>query len=809
MKKRLSVKNPPEWLKGYPENIVQMGLGIYNSMLPESGEEKAREAALSVVSRMGSFDTGGAWTDGAPAATEKQSNLRFQAAQAVDASGLVWEAIIIVPGFSLGYPRFYWSEEVLEAHTALFQGVDINAYEQTADHYSHLKVPNDAMLENVKRYLVEKKVGWIEKTWWTPEGIRAEIHFLKEHAWVPKTLQDGIDQGNSDVLGLSIDARAKGIEILVEDMTVILVTEIASCSSVDVVTRPAAGGKFLRAIAGLDKPTNKEEDGMDREKLLKLIQQARPDLLEGKDRAALSDDDVMELARMAMEKPAGGDGKTQRAAQAVTGVTIEEVQKKIKEAVDAEKTFMETRAACARSLDSELAGSDLPVLAVTRIRRRFEGSLFKIEDLAEAVKEEKEYLAAMAGPSFAGVGDQGRQSVVAMGIGTIERAQMAVDRMFGMTAEEMTTFAKMERLDHRPFFADMRAAQDYTDFDKVPSFSGIREMYEFFSGDTEVSGVFNRKNLPADLRASMDITSATFSYLLGNTLGRRMVRDYREMNYQEDLLISLRKPVKDFRQQEAVKVGYFPDLDAVDPQTGDYQEISGVTDEESTYSVGQLGNLLTVTRTTIINDDLSVVQRIWNRIARAARRTHAKYVWDFFIDNGTCSDGTAWFTSGHGNLGATAMGFATVLIAYKALAAMTEKDSGEIIGLLDNPSVKPVLVYPTALMETGEMIVNDDHYYATNDLTDKTRNPLKGKITGARVSLLGDDANDWGLLMPPAEVDMVEMGYLNGRQEPETFVADTPQSEQMFVADKVRYKIRHEYGGAVVDCVSGYKAVVA
>ena len=170
-----------------------------------------------------------------------------------------------------------------------------------------------------------------------------------------------------------------------------------------------------------------------------------------------------------------------------------------------------------------------------------------------------------------------------MGIGTIERAQMAVDRMFNLTGEDMLAMSRMERLDHQPFFDDpiLRSKQDLEGFDDVPTFSGLREMYDFFTGDHEVTGRFNRKNLPPDMRSSMDITSATFSYILGNTMGRRLVKDYREINYQEALLISTRKPAKDFRQQEAVNVGYFGDLDTVDPETADYEEIAAVTDEES------------------------------------------------------------------------------------------------------------------------------------------------------------------------------------------------------------------------------------
>jgi hypothetical protein len=333
-------------------------------------------------------------------------------------------------------------------------------------------------------------------------------------------------------------------------------------------------------------------------------------------------------------------------------------------------------------------------------------------------------------------------------------------------------------------------------------------MYNYFTGDTDVSGRFNRKGISPDLRNAQDIDSATFTYVLGNTLGRRLVALYAGYGFQEELLISVRKPVKDFRTQEAVLVGGFPDLSTVDPEAADYQEIVGVTDEESTYALLQKGNILTITRKAIINDDISIIQRVVAGLARAARRTHAKYVWNFFINNSTCSDATAWFTAGHGNLGATALSHVTALVAYKALAKMTEKDSGERLGLLDGSDVKPILFGPVDIMETIQKIADEEFYFTANDLTTKVPNPLRGKVTGKVISLL-TDANDWGMLLPANIADIVEMGYLNGRQEPEMFVADTPMSEQVLVADKIRYKIRHEYAGAVIDYRSGYKAVVA
>ena len=792
----------PQFLKGLPAAAQKIGLTIYQAAMAESeNEEKARSAAMAAINVRYQKSESGEWAlkeniEG----TDRSSVIRFMAGTPLDAAGLKWEAILIAPGLSLGYPKFFWSEDLLEASVDIFQGVDINAYELTADFFQHLNIPEIETLEKVKRYLTANKVGWVEKTWWEEgTGVKAIIHFLPDHAWIPKAIQDGQRKGNKDVLGLSIDTSIKGVEVSEDGWTAIWVTKILSCSSVDVVSRPAAGGKFIRAVAGLNKEINME-------KLLKMIKAKRPDLLKGKEIDKLGDDEIMELARMAMEpgedagaagagEPAGagGDDNGTRAAQAVT---LEEMTAAIN---DATKN-VELRAACGRLLDVTLEASSLPDAAAKRIRKRFDNSTFTKEEMEAAIKDETDYLASMSVPGF-GVGDQ----TFVVGTGSLEKIEMAVDRMFGLTTDDITEMSAMTRLDGQPFFDNMRAAQDCED---VPRLTGLQELYVLLTGDSEVRGTFNRNGLSHDMRAAQAVTSATFSYILGNTMGRRLVKDYKKLNYNEDLLISLRKPVKDFREQEAVNLGYFGDLDTVNPETGDYQEISGVTDEESKYAIGQKGNILTITRKIIINDDMTLVQRLLGRLSRAARRTHAKYVWNFFLANANCSDGTAWFTAGHGNLGTTALTFAAALAAYKALATMTENDSGEAIGLLDDANVKPVLVYPPTLMETGEAIVNDDHYYSSNDLTAKTRNSLKGKIKGAQVSLLSD-ANDWGLLMPSSEMDMVEMGYLNGRQEPELFLADSPQSEQVLMADKVRYKIRHEYAGAVVDFRSGHKSVVA
>jgi hypothetical protein len=61
------------------------------------------------------------------------------------------------------------------------------------------------------------------------------------------------------------------------------------------------------------------------------------------------------------------------------------------------------------------------------------------------------------------------------------------------------------------------------------------------------------------------------------------------------------------------------------------------------------------------------------------------------------------------------------------------------------------------------------------------------------------DADDWYGLADPAEITTIEVGFLDGAEEPELFIQDGPTEGSMFSNDQVTYKIRHIYGGAFTD----------
>jgi len=348
----------------------------------------------------------------------------------------------------------------------------------------------------------------------------------------------------------------------------------------------------------------------------------------------------------------------------------------------------------------------------------------------------------------------------------------------------------------------------------ISAFNSLREAYTYFTGDDEVSGVIKKDRVSKDLRVCQDFHSASFNYALENAMNVFLTKEYRELPYHEEILISDKKRVDDFRLIKSVQLGYFGPLPEVDPEAADYPDIPAYADSESEYRIGQKGALIWVTRWHVIDDRIDLIKGMTRRMARAARLAHARYVWSFFINNATCPDGTAWFTGEHGNLGNSALDISPLVTAITALANMTEAGSGEKIGL-DLPSFNWWLVAPVDLWDTSVKKNQADSYFTANDLTTKVPNPCQ-RLFGERNERIVtcpflSDANDWGVIRDREDVPIVEMSYFMGKEEPEfiTEVGPKPLSGFAFVNDKFGFKVRHEYGGALVDYRGGYKSVVA
>ena len=434
------------------------------------------------------------------------------------------------------------------------------------------------------------------------------------------------------------------------------------------------------------------------------------------------------------------------------------------------ETLKQMQLLAAQALVREtLAACGLPEPVQAKLRMQFTGQIVTETTLQAAVKAEKEMV------------DQLTATGVIHGVGQIrvvresgEKLQAAMDGMLNVTVSD-----------------SMRDVQPFT---------SLRAAYTELTGDTDVRGFAEPGQR---LQAAFD--SSTFSFVLGNALYRRMINDYRETtDFGLSRIVSNVRNARDFRPLQAIRIQYFGDIPDITPETDDYTDLGTVTDEKVEYSLNQKGGIITITRKMIINDDLTAVNRIVSRLPRAARRTKAKRAWNKFINNDTYKgDSTAIFTAGHNNLGSAAYSITSAVAARAAIAKQTEPGSGERLYLRPQ-----TLAIPTDLWDTAVQV-------------NQTRGvPGSANLGNSMFQYFGinneniieipfmTDVNDWLMFADPKDVEMLEVAYLNGQQEPEMFVADNPQMGQFFVADKLQYKIRDEYEFEFMDFRGAYKAIV-
>ena len=351
-------------------------------------------------------------------------------------------------------------------------------------------------------------------------------------------------------------------------------------------------------------------------------------------------------------------------------------------------------------------------------------------------------------------------AITSSGLGICEKVQLAMDGLLGVREARSSG---------------------------VKPFRGIQEAFFFITGETDCSRI-SRGSL---YKVSEAIGTGDFPNILLNSMTKRLIQDYAQIGMGGVEKIIKPANIADFKTNDRVRMGYLGDLPVV-AEAAVYTELTKPTDEKISYAVAKRGGVLTISEEAIRNDDLTGPLTFAARLARAGGRTLKQFVTSIFLNNANYDpDGVALFNAAHNNLTANALTSANLDAAEVLMMGQTEKDSTKPLNL-------PLqwLMVPTALKATAYQINNNAS--STNSWFERLGSNHEQPQNIIVNELLTSGTRWWGGCYPD-QAPGIEIGYLDGIEEPQIFIADKDFSNLRFTNDQIVYKGVFVFGGKPLD----------
>ncbi|HHL4301879.1 ClpP-like prohead protease/major capsid protein fusion protein [Escherichia coli] len=244
--------------------------------------------------------------------------------------------------------------------------------------------------------------------------------------------------------------------------------------------------------------------------------------------------------------------------------------------------------------------------------------------------------------------------------------------------------------------------------------------------------------------------------------------------------------LSDFKIAHRVGMGGFSALRQV-REGAEYKYVT-TGDKQATIALATYGELFSITRQAIINDDLNMLTDVPMKLGRAAKSTIADLVYAILTSNPKIStDNVSLFDKAkHANvLEGAAMDVASL---DKARQLMRVQKEGE-----RHLNIRPAFVLvPTAMESVANQVIRSSSVKGA-DINAGIINPVKDFATVIAEPRLDDNSQTTFYLAASKGSDTIEVAYLNG--------VDTPYIDQMegFSVDGVTTKVRIDAGVAPVD----------
>jgi hypothetical protein len=226
-------------------------------------------------------------------------------------------------------------------------------------------------------------------------------------------------------------------------------------------------------------------------------------------------------------------------------------------------------------------------------------------------------------------------------------------------------------------------------------------------------------------------------------------------------------------------------------ENAEFQRAHMVDGAES-YAVDTYGNIFSVTRQALVNDDLNAFETISQKLGIAAAMFEAKFLVDLLLSNGglgpVMQDSNNLFDTDHSNYASSgAVPSVTTLTAARLAMRHQTGIGGGLIHIEPN-----ILVVPAELETVGEQLITEIRPVVVSEVNPFSK--LTKMVVEPRLP-----ANAWYLVADPAMVDGLEYAYLARSPGPQL------ESRLGFEVDGLQVRIRLDFGGGFVDWRGWYK----
>jgi hypothetical protein len=597
--------------------------------------------------------------------------------------------------------------------------------------------------------------------------VDATLHIFEAADWLWSIIKEACQLGHPELIGLSIDIIGQWQQN--EQLNRKDVTAVIQVNSCDIVTRPSAGGAFRRIIHD-----NSADEAGDLASLATLIQQPQGD------NSVMSQTNLSDTETLPQLSPSSSSEEHAK-PRVEAGRLLEQQQELERQRLEMERLLAEARLQRSTlTLERRLQESIMPEAVKSQVRQRFQGRVFEESELESELSSAQHLLARLTSDGL--IRGQGyEKAVTGQMITEAEKVQAAFDAMFDLDIDKT-------KLGNVRGFVSIHEA-----YARV---TGDASLYGGISGNSHLGSIRVAESAPINRISEADTTTASFSYLLGTSMNKRLLKDYQAWPAEWQKFVTI-APIRDFKQQTRVRLGAFGSLPVV-AEDAPYNAVT-LTDSAATYVPQKRGNLVTISRETILNDDLQAIRQIPTKLAVAAAYTLAEFVYAFLASNPQIYDSSNLFVVGtpHNNLGSAALSTSAMQSGITAMREQTNY-AGKRLGLRPRYLVVPPELEWTSMVVTKSAGVPGS---ANNDI-----NPMLGYVTPI-VSPQLTSTSQWFLVGDPREIDTIEIGFVGGQVNPSLFIQDQPILGLNFTQDAITYKIRHEYGGAVVDYRGLYRGI--